>query len=202
MTLSKATQLRIVGILLAAGQGSRFGGGKLLATLADGVPLGVRSARNLRSALAEIVVVTRPEDAQLRTLLAAEGMRVEICPQAQEGMGASLAHGVRATHEADAWIVALGDMPGIQPVTIQRISAALEGGAAIVAPAYAGKRGHPVGFSREFVDALCALSGDAGAREILRAHAQRIALIDCNDPGVLADIDTPADLARIGGRDS
>jgi len=191
--------VRIVAILLAAGQGSRFGGDKLLAKLADGTPVGVQSVRNLREALAEIVAVTRPEDAEIRALLHAEGIRVEVCPRAHEGMGASLAHGVLATYDADAWVIALGDMPRIRPTTIRQIAAALTAGAAIVAPVYRGTRGHPVGFSGAQREALAALSGDAGARDILRAERDRITLLDCDDPGVLADIDTPADLARIGG---
>jgi len=189
--------VRIVAILLAAGQGSRFGGEKLLAKLADGTPVGIQSVRNLKQALTDVIAVTRPEDADFRVLLHAEGIRVEICPRAHEGMGASLAHGVLATYDADAWIIALGDMPRIRPATIRLIAAALAGGAAIVAPVYRGTRGHPVGFSGAQREALAALSGDAGARDILRAE-RNITLLDCDDPGVLADIDTPADLARIG----
>jgi molybdenum cofactor cytidylyltransferase len=198
---AEQSPLRIVGILLAAGQGSRFGGGKLLAALPDGVAIGVQSARNLRAGVAEVLAVTRPEDQELRALFAAEGIRVEICPQARDGMGVSLAYAVRATREADAWIVALADMPMIRPATIRRLAAALSDGAGIVAPLYAGKRGHPVGFAREFGDALCALNADAGARELLRAHAEQVVFVDCADPGILTDIDTPADLERAGGRD-
>lgn len=190
--------MRIVAILLAAGQGSRFGGEKLLAKLADATPVGVQSVRNLKQALTEVIAVTRPEDAEFRALLHAEGIRVEICPRAHEGMGASLAHGVLASYDADAWVIALGDMPRIRPATIRQIAVALAAGAEIAAPVYRGTRGHPVGFSGTQREALAALSGDAGARDILRAERSRITLLDCDDAGVLADIDTPADLARIG----
>jgi molybdenum cofactor cytidylyltransferase len=189
--------LRIVGILLAAGSGSRFGGDKLLAPLADGVPVGIRSLRTLRSAIGEVIVVTRPEDNALRAILNDEGARIEICPRAAEGMGASLAHGIRASFDAQAWIVALGDMPRIQATTIRAVAAALVDGAVVAAPVCRGERGHPVGFAGVLRDALAALSGDAGAREILRTERDRVRLIECNDPGILADVDTPADLARI-----
>ena len=188
----------IVGILLAAGQGSRFGGGKLLAQLAGGTRVGIQSARNLSAALGCVIAVTRPEDEELRALLRAEGVRVEICPRASDGMGESLAHGVRASSDADGWIVALGDMPRIRAETIARIADRLIAGAEIVAPTYRGARGHPVGFARKFGSALAALSGDAGARELLRVERDRIALLVCDDPGVLTDIDTPADLDRMG----
>jgi molybdenum cofactor cytidylyltransferase len=139
--------LRIVGIMLAAGEGRRFGGDKLLAALPDGTAVGVQSLRNMLAVLPEVVAVTRPEDEALQASLAAEGARVEICPRAAEGMGASLAHGVRAAADADGWIVALGDMPKIRPATIRTLSEALIGGALIAAPIYAGSRGHPVAFA-------------------------------------------------------
>ena len=189
--------MRIVALLLAAGSGSRFGGDKLLAALPGGVPVGVQSLRNLRMAIADVVVVTRPEDSVLRDLLQAEGARIEICPRAHEGMGASLAHGIRASIDAEAWIVALGDMPRIGVATIRAVAAALQAGAIVAAPVYRAERGHPVGFAGALRDALANLTGDAGARDIVRAERARMTLIDCDDPGVLADVDTPADLMRI-----
>ena len=197
MSSQQAAALRAVGILLAAGSGSRFGGDKLLAALPDGVPVGVQSLRNLRTAIADVIVVTRPQDDALRALLRDEGARIEICPRAHEGMGVSLAHGIRAAIDADAWIVALGDMPRIGTAAIRAVAAALQAGAIIAAPVYRGERGHPVGFAGALRDALRALSGDAGARDILRAERARMTLIDCDDPGVLADVDTRDDLTRI-----
>ena len=189
--------MKIVGILLAAGSGSRFGGGKLLAPLREGVPVGLQSLRTLRTAIDEVIVVTRPEDEALRSVLIDEGARIEICPQAAEGMGASLAHAVRASPDADGWVVALGDMPRIEESTIRVVAAALAGGALIAAPTYRGARGHPVGFAGALREALVQLSGDAGARDILRTDPRRVTLIECNDAGILADVDTRADLERV-----
>jgi molybdenum cofactor cytidylyltransferase len=188
--------MRIVGILLAAGEGTRFGGDKLLAMLADGTPVGVMSARNLAAALPEAIAVVRPEDVPLAQLLDAAGIAVEPCPSAWQGMGSSLAHAVRARPDADGWIVALADMPKVRPETIRTVAAALEAGAQIAAPGYRGERGHPVGFSAVYGPRLAALSGDAGAREILRAERDRLVLLECEDPGVVADIDTVLDLER------
>ena len=189
--------MRIIGILLAAGSGSRFGGDKLRATLEDGTAIGVRAARSLRAALPQTIAVVRPQDSGLARLLAEAGAEVTFCPEAHLGMGASLAHAVRACADADGWIVALADMPLIRPQTIVRIAQALEAGAVIAAPVYRGQRGHPVGFAAELGERLAALTGDAGAREIVRDEQSRVALIEVDDPGVLADIDTPAALARI-----
>jgi len=192
--------MRILGILLAAGQGSRFGGGKLIARLAGGAPVGMQAARNLKAALPECMAVVRPDDLELAQMLRGEGILVEQCDRAHEGMGVSLAHAIRACGDADGWVVALADMPLIAPSTIAKVADALRDGALISAPTYAGQRGHPVGFAALFGPRLVALSGDAGARDLLRAEADRIVLIEVDDPGVLADIDTREQLARISAQ--
>ncbi|MEK7877760.1 MAG: hypothetical protein AAB325_16405, partial [Pseudomonadota bacterium] len=66
----------------------------------------------------------------------------------------------------------------------------------LVAPAYAGQRGHPVGLGKRFGAQLLALDGDAGARDLVAAHQGELVLIECDDPGVLQDIDLRADLAK------
>lgn len=188
----------IVGVLLAAGSGSRFGGGKLLAKLADGTPVGARSARTLRSAVDRAIAVVRPGDSELGALLEAEGFEVLPFAGAAEGMGASLAHGVAASPEADGWLVALADMPWIRPETASGVANLLRGGALIAAPAREGRRGHPVGIGSSLISELTALRGDRGAREILSRHVESIALLDVEDDGILLDVDELSDTTRAG----
>jgi molybdenum cofactor cytidylyltransferase len=185
---------QVVGILLAAGRGTRFGGPKLMARLADGTLLGVAAARRLLAAVPEAVAVVHPDDRELGRHFVAEGLRVLECPDAERGMGVSLAAGVAATATAQGWVIALADMPYIRVSTIERVARALEEGAALAAPCYRGERGHPVGLGREFGAALQALAGDHGARELLAQHAARLTRLEVEDPGILLDIDTPADL--------
>jgi len=73
---------------------------------------------------------------------------------------------------------------------------ALEADAALVAPLHLGVRGHPVGFSRRYFGELAALTGDEGAKDVVRNHSQELRFIETDDPGVARDVDTPADLAR------
>ena len=186
----------IVGILLAAGRGTRFGGDKLLAVLPDGECVGAAAARNLLAVLPEVVAVVRPDDAALAAALGANGVRIVRCASADDGMGASLACAVRAWPGAAGWIVALADMPWIQPSTIARVAGAVTGGAVVAAPFHGEARGHPVGFGRSCYDALAALTGDEGAKSVVASHRDRIARIDVDDAGILRDIDTPADLAK------
>lgn len=186
----------IVGILLAAGSASRFGGGKLLAPLEDGTPLGVRALINLIACVDSVVAVVRPGDQALARALSDHGAKVAVCPYAANGMGQSLAWAIRATPLAQGWVIALADMPWIDIATTRRIADALERGAALVAASHQGVRGHPVGFSRHFYAELAALSGDEGAKALVRRHARELQLIETDDAGVSRDVDTPTDLPR------
>ena len=186
----------IVGILLAAGSASRFGGDKLLAPLKDGTPLGVRAFCNLVVCVDRVVAVVRPGDQGLARALSDHGAEITVCPHAANGMGQSLAWAIRATPLARAWVIALADMPWIEVATIQRVADTLEGGAELVAASYQGVRGHPVGFSRRYYGELAALTGDEGAKSLVRRHERELQLIDTNDTGISSDVDTPGDLAR------
>lgn len=192
---------RIVGLLLAAGQGRRFGADKLLQPLTNGTPVAVAAARALKAACPCSIAVLRPEQDVLAVLLEAEGLTVVRCAAARSGMGHSLAAGVAAgsaaLHDVDGWVVALADMPCIGVPTLQRVVEAIAGGAMLAAPMHAGRRGHPVGFAARWKDDLLALEGDEGARIILRQHAALLQTLETDDPGVLQDVDTPADLAAL-----
>ena len=188
----------IVGILLAAGRATRFGSDKLLCVLPGsdvaGECIGATSARHLLAAVSHVIAVVRPDDPALASALGAVGARVVRCANADDGMGASLAHGVHATSNAAGWIVALADMPWIRPATIARVFAALADGASVAAPFHDGERGHPVGFGKSFYEALAALTGDEGAKALVAANRDRVVRIDVDDPGILRDVDTPEDL--------
>ena len=189
---------RIVGLLLAAGQGRRFGADKLRQRLADGTPVAVAAARALKAACADCIAVLRPEQDALAALIEAEGLAVIRSASARDGMGHSVAAGVAASRDADGWLVALADMPRIRVATHLAVAGAIAGGAALAAPIHAGQRGHPVGFAARWRDALVALEGDEGARSIIRGNAGLLHAIGTDDPGVLQDVDTPADLAALG----
>jgi molybdenum cofactor cytidylyltransferase len=187
----------ISAILLAAGAGNRFGGRKLLQPLADGTPIGVSALRNLRKAIDRVVVVVRDGDEELAARFAQENATVVTCKLAVDGMGHSLAAGVQAESDADGWLVALGDMPHVRADTIRAVAEKLATAAGIVVPTYRGERGHPVAFGSRFKEELLSLSGDTGARVLLKLHADQVVRLDVDDPCVLQDIDTPSDLARL-----
>lgn len=189
----------LTGILLAAGRAQRYGSQKMLARLPDGRYVVEASATNLMAAIGRVIAVTG-RDERLMRVLDDCGCQVVVNEQALEGMGTSIAAGVRATQSdhPDGWLVALGDMPYLNIATIVAVRDQLVASGGIVIPQYQQQRGHPVGFSREYGESLLALQGDSGARSViaaaLAADPQSVQLLTVNDAGVLADIDTPADL--------
>jgi len=186
--------LNVAGILLAAGAARRFGADKLAHALPHDVPIAVQALRHLKAEVPRVVAVVRPGSG-VAEALRAEGAEVLVCDAAREGMGASLAHGVRASGPAEAYVVALADMPFIRPSTIAAVRDAIAAGAPLAAPYFRARRGHPVGFAGRFRAELEGLAGDEGARALLQRHAALLVKVPVGDPGAIRDIDTPADLA-------
>ncbi|UCE89196.1 MAG: nucleotidyltransferase family protein [Pseudomonadota bacterium] len=186
--------MNIHGILLAAGSAQRFGAQKLLHTLDDDTPMAVAAARRLLAVLPEAVAVVRSDATDVKRALSAAGMRIVENPDAARGIGTSVACGVAHNPGAEACVVALADMPFLTASSIAAVCAALEDGAPLAAPRYRGQRGHPVGFACDYFDELLVQKSDIGARQVLVRHARRLHCIDVQDPGVVRDIDTLADL--------
>lgn len=189
--------MALVGILLAAGSGRRFDAtgarNKLLQTLPGGDTVVAASARSLLAALPKVIAVVGPVDTGVAAQLEALGCEVTVCPDAGTGMGASLAHAIsHSCPTADAWLIALGDMPHVRPSTHAALAAALAAGADIAAPVTEGRRGNPVAFSHRHLPALLALDGDEGARRIVKSG--RVTEVEVGDLGIFSDVDTPADL--------
>jgi molybdenum cofactor cytidylyltransferase len=189
----------MVGILLAAGYSRRFGAtNKLLHCLPDGTPIALAAAKHLIKAIPLTIAVIRPENKTLATLLQSAGLKVLFCSDQDQEMADSLSAAVRFSANfrasSEGFIIALADMPYINPLTIIAVATKLSDVASIVVPTYHGQRGHPVGFSAKFRHELENLHGDEGARSILKRYPSEIHMLECDDAGIIADIDLPADL--------
>jgi molybdenum cofactor cytidylyltransferase len=191
-------------IVLAAGRGERFLGAthKLSQPLAGATVLGTTLRHAIASQLPVVVVTTEGLADIARRSVAARD--VIVVPDSQPaaasgsgaylGMGHSIASGVGARANAGGWLILPGDMPLVQPATLVAVADALEQHAVVCAH-YKGRRGHPVGFSSELYSELVMLSGDEGARRLVARYP---ALgLELDDPGVLIDVDTEADLAQV-----
>ncbi|MEW6176449.1 MAG: nucleotidyltransferase family protein [Pseudomonadota bacterium] len=187
----------VCAIVLAAGQGSRYraigGADKLLApSLSDAPapPVLAATLANLRGVAERLLVVTRADNLPLRDWLSANGADCEVLALETRGLGHSLAQAVAQVPAARGWLVALGDMPYVQPRTLREIAAAIREDNLVV-PTYGSRPGHPRGIGSDHRDALLQLDGDRGAQVLFAAHP--VLELALNDPGVLQDIDHPND---------
>ncbi len=185
--------MSIYGILLAAGDSKRYRGDKLLAPLSDGQTIAENAGRKLIEFVDKAVAVVRNHDSVLAGKLEAIGFEVLWCHNSYLGMGTSLSIAAKYVQDAKGLVITLADMPCIQKNTIDKIVRLLSQGKAIVAPSYRGRRGHPVGFNAVFRKELCSLQGDEGACNLLNKYGEQLYIFDCDDPGVLIDIDTRDD---------
>ncbi len=202
----------VVGVLLAAGAGTRFGGPKALARSADGTPWLVDRVAALRSGGCGVVLVVLGAAADDARRLLPEGAVPVMAHQWQRGMSASLQEGLRAAARLDpapaAALVALVDVPGLTAQAVRRLTRLAgprpggpgrDGGAApsphdaavLARASYDGRAGHPVLLGRRHWAAAAAdATGDRGAGRYLRAAGAL--LVECGDVADGADVDAPA----------
>lgn len=183
-------------VVPAAGRGSRFGGPqhKLAQPFEGSTVLGTTIRHAIETQLPVVVVTTAALAPLVSSLLATRDVIVLSAGEAARGMGYSIAAGVAERSGSAGWIVLPGDMPLVRPGTLLAIATALEQHPVVYAQ-HRGRRGHPVGFSAELYSELMQLDGDDGARRVVArypAHGEEL-----DDPGVLMDVDTPAELAAL-----
>jgi molybdenum cofactor cytidylyltransferase len=181
----------IAGLILAAGEGARFGPEpKLLAEL-DGRPLLDHAVRAQCAvpALERIVVVLGAHADRVLARVDFACAEPVVCDGWREGQAASLRFGVECLSDADKVIVTLGD----EPLTTPQVIARFVDERAPARATYAGVPGHPVSLDRKRLAAIGTLSGDRGARDLL-AGAR---MIECGHLSCGRDVDTPEDLEAI-----
>lgn len=183
-------------VVPAAGLGSRFGGSspKLAQPFADATVLALTLRHAIQTQLPVVVVTTAALAGLAGRQVALRDIVVLDAGAAARGMGASIAAGVAESAGASGWLILPGDMPLVRPASLLAVAAQL-GQHAIVCAQHHGRRGHPVGFAAELFSELTQLSGDEGARRLLARYPVHGEELD--DPGVLLDVDTPADLETL-----
>lgn len=185
-------------VLLAAGEGRRYGGIKQLA-LIDGEPMLRRVVRTLLAIDAPLVVVTGAHVVEVETALDGLPVAIERHPGWAEGMGSSLAAGIRRVvadfPDATGTLLCLADQPLLDIELLQRMLARHRAAAeAILATTQGSNDGPPVLFPRDCFAALAKWSGAHGARALLKHEAQRVEHFSTSS---MVDVDTPADLRRV-----
>jgi molybdenum cofactor cytidylyltransferase len=188
----------VAGVLLAAGTSSRYGASNKLLEPVDGEPMVRRSASTLRdSTVASVTVVLGHDADRVRDALAGIGVGVVESPDYESGQASSVRRAVEHARDqaADAAVFALGDMPFVDPESVDALVATFEAtGRSALAAGHDSQRGNPVLFAAEHFDALADASGDTGGRSVLLG-SRDAAVVETGDPGVRRDVDRPDDLA-------
>lgn len=193
---------RIQAIVLAAGGGRRFGGGKLLADWNGGPLIRASAAIALAAPVDRVVVVLGDRSDELRNALAplaSPRLMIAVNEDWPRGLGSSLAIGVSSLPPAtQAAFVFLADMPLVPPTIAGRLLSALRPGDIAAVPEHSTGAGHPVLLTAALFAAARSLQGDRGLRGLLNgANVRRVPVAD---DGVVADIDTPSDLRTLQGK--
>lgn len=192
--MAPAARHQVAAVVLAAGRATRFGATKQLARL-DGRPLVLHAVETARRAgLAPMVVVVGHDADRVRDVLP-DDVTVVDNPLHADGQASSLRAGVEAATgtTARALVVLLADQPGVQVEVVERVVAAHVAGHPVVRARYLDGPGHPVLFDRAAWPALARVSGDVGARDLLRDL--EVTEVDVRTP-CPPDVDRPRDLAR------
>jgi molybdenum cofactor cytidylyltransferase len=176
-------------VILAAGASSRMGRPKAFLEYRGETFLG-RLVRIFRVYCEDVLVVTSAD-------MGVDGARVVMNPEPERGMLSSLQCGLAAIGpEAQAAVFTPVDVPAITGSTVGRVVTEWSG-EAIRIPRFKGRRGHPVLVSQGLIAEFLAMPSTARTNEVIRRHEGEIAYVDVDDPGILTDVDTPADYERL-----
>lgn len=190
---------RIAAIVLAAGRSSRMGDcNKLLEPIAGKPMVALVAETALQSGADPVIVVTGFEAPRIEAEMT--GLDVVVARNAafDEGLSSSLKAGLSAlAPDCDGALILLGDMPAIDAAVLGTLTAAFTGRNAICAPVHQGRRGNPVLWGSSYFAEMTQLTGDFGAKSLMTLHADRVTEVEVGSESIFADIDTPADLARL-----
>jgi molybdenum cofactor cytidylyltransferase len=182
-------------IVLAAGFGARFGGGKLLAPWRGGALIDGALDAAMAAPVMDLTVVVGADPAVAAHAASRCGARIVHAADHALGLSASLKAGI-ASLPADAAgvLVFLGDMPLVPQAVLRPLVQAVTDGAPAAVPVWQGRQGNPVALSARLFPQILALQGDRGARAVLDALGDELALVEAPDGGILLDVDRPGDV--------
>jgi molybdenum cofactor cytidylyltransferase len=189
------TRAQTAGLILAAGGGTRFGGGKMLAEL-HGRPM-LQYALDLAAAveLDPVVVVLGKDAVDVEGAVLWGAERRVVNPDPARGLSSSVLLGMAELGNADRVLVLLGDQPFLSIENLRVIiGTARDASRPIVVPRYAGVPGNPVLLEREAWALVRALEGDRGMSQLFEKHPDLLRFLDLPDAN--PDIDTRDDLDR------
>ncbi len=190
--------------ILAAGKSSRAKTNKLLVK-ADGEPVISKTVTAITKSKfideKNVLVITGHDSEKIEAVMAQHTVQIHFNPRFETGMSESLKIANELFHEeTDYILIALADMPFINPQTIDRLieTAVTHPEYDVIIPTFQRKRGNPVLWRRSYFHGVKDLSGDRGGRSIIKENEETVLEVEINDPGILIDLDTPEMIAQFG----
>jgi len=180
-------------VILASGASTRFGHSKMLYQLDEGTSILAKTIGIYRSVFDQVHVVVRQDDKAGIQLVEHAGANNIINFNSQLGLSQSIIAGIQGVTQSKAWLFALGDMPYVSIETVRSLvmRASLSH---IVVPRTRNGNGNPIVFGAHFKNQLLDLTGDVGAKHLLKVNAQYVTFYDCQDSGIHHDIDRVSDI--------
>lgn len=194
----------ITALVLAAGQGRRFGKTKQIMAWGETTILGQTISQLKQSDVDEIIVITGHDAAAVMPIAATYHVPTLHNPAYATGeLLSSLKVGVQQIKtEVAAALVVLADQPLIPPSVINQLIAAFRNGDGhLIAPVYQGQRGNPVLIGRSFFTELLALPSAAAPRLLLQQHPDQVTLVEVDTEAILLDIDNEETYERLRPRE-
>jgi molybdenum cofactor cytidylyltransferase len=194
-----------IAVLPAAGASRRMGRPKLLLPF-RGAPLVASVVGALRGGGVDgIVLVTAADDEELREWARQAGVATAVNPAPERGMLSSIQEGIAALGGADALarrgdvlLVSPADLPHLRPESVAELRRRMAAEKAPLAvPLYRGKRGHPLALAPALIPEILHLDPEIGLKQLRDRHEAELLEVPVDDPGVVADVDTPADYERL-----
>jgi molybdenum cofactor cytidylyltransferase len=192
----------VAAIVLAAGRSSRMGPHNKLLQPIDGSTIIARVAgAAIASGANPVIVVTGFEADRVEEAISGLDVTFVNNPNFDEGMSGSIKAGLSVLPaRSDGAMILLGDMPDVEARDLKLLMGAFAGREAICIPARGGRRGNPVLWGASYFAEMMRLSGDVGAKQLIAKHQAHVTEVPVVSDGIFADVDTPADLARLRSR--
>lgn len=193
---------RVVAVLPAAGASRRMGRPKLLLPFGESTLVGSVAAALRGGGVEEIVLVTAPGDEDLRAWAEGTGVTVAVNPDPERGMLSSIQTGVAALRDLDVLLlVSPADLPNLRAETVALLlRRMLETGAPLALPAHRGRRGHPLAIAPALIPEIRTLDPGVGLKQLRDRYEAELLEVEVGDAGVVEDVDTPEDYARVRSR--
>lgn len=193
--------IRTVAVLPAAGASRRMGRPKLLLPFGESTLVGSVVAALRGGGVEEIVLVIAAGDEDLRAWAEETGVTVAVNPDPDRGMLSSIQEGVAALGGTDVLLlVSPADLPNLHAETVALLIRRMkETGAPLGLPVHNGKRGHPLAIAPALIPEIGTLDLEIGLKQLRDRHEAELLEVEVGDAGVVEDVDTPEDYARIRG---